>query len=91
MRYNFLLQTTMVLGENNCNNEELDLVYNFILSIDNDTINYYNSNCSISPYINDLDLFIEVLKTTISIFEEREEYEKCQSLKNKMDEVLKTI
>jgi len=89
MKYNFLLQTTMVLGYNNCNDEELEMVYNFLLSIDNDVLNYYNSNCTIISYETDLDLFIEVLEATIGIFEDREEYEKCQMLKNKINEVLK--
>jgi hypothetical protein len=88
MKYNFLLQTTMVFGHDNCDDEELDMIYNFLLSIDNDIINYYNSNSTIVSYETDLELYIEVLKTTIEIFEEREEYEKCQMLKNKIDEVL---
>ena len=77
----------MVFGYD-CNEEELGMVYNFLLSIDNDVLNYYNSNCTILSYDTDLDLYIDVLKTTISIFEEREDYEKCQVLKNKIDEVL---
>ena len=89
MRYNFLLQTTMVFDYDNCNDEDLDMVYKFLLSIDNDTLNYYNSNCTITSYESDLDLFIEVLKITIEIFEDREEYEKCQLLKDKITEVIK--
>lgn len=89
MRYNFLLQTTMVLGNNKCDDEELDMIYKFILSIDNDVLNYYNSICTIPSYETDLDLFVEVLNASIQIFEEREEYEKCQVLKNKIDEILK--
>lgn len=88
MRFNFLLQTTRVLHHGNFDYQELDMVYNFLISIDNDILNDYNSTCTISFYDNDIQLYIEVLDKTIEIFEGMEEYEKCQKLKIKKEEAL---
>ena len=83
MSVNFLLQATRVLSFNNYNEEELKMVYDFITSIDNEILNDYNMSCNILIYNNDLELYIEIVDALINIFEDREEYEKCQSLIDK--------
>jgi hypothetical protein len=88
MRFNFLLQTTRVLHHGNFNYQELDMVYNFLTSIDNEILNDYNYTCTIPSYDNDIQLYVEVLDKTLEIFEGMEEYEKCQNLKNKREEAL---
>ena len=74
--FNLLLQTIKSLDVNNHTKEDLDMVYEILLSIDNDTLNHYHSNNSIFIYDNDLDLFIVIIKIVILIFEEKEQFEK---------------
>ena len=86
MSFNFLLQATRVLSLNNYDEDELKMVYEFMIGLDNEILNDYNMNCNIVSYNNDLELYIEISETLIDIFEEKEEYEKCQQLKCKIDE-----
>ena len=88
---NFLLQATRVLHVGNYDEEELSMVYNFITSVTDDVLSDYKDTCSILSYENDLELYMEILDICIVIFENREEYEKCQKLKNKKEEVIKII
>lgn len=86
MSVNFLLQATRVLSFNNYDEEELKMVYDFITSIDNEILNDYNMSCNILIYNNDLELYVEIVDALINIFEDREEYEKCQILIDKRTE-----
>jgi hypothetical protein len=88
MSVNFLLQATRVLSFNNYYEDELKMVYDFMISIDNEILNDYNMSCSIMIYNNDLELYVEILDALINIFEDREEYEKCQLLIDKKEESL---
>lgn len=88
MSVNFLLQATRVLSFNNYDEDELKMVYDFMISIDNEILNDYNMSCSIMIYNNDLELYVEVLDALINIFEDKEEYEKCQLLIDKKEESL---
>jgi hypothetical protein len=88
MNLNFLLQATRVLSVNNYDEDELIMIFNFITAIDNEILNDYNNTCTIISYDNDLQLYIEILDELINIFEEREEYEKCEILKIKKEESL---
>jgi hypothetical protein len=88
MTFNFLLQATRVLTIGNYDEDELIMVFNFMIAIDNDILNDYNNTCTIISYDNDLQLFIEILDTLIGIFEDREEYECCVMLKDKKDDAI---
>ena len=83
---NFLLQATRVLHVGNYDEDELEMIYNFFIAVDNEILNDYYNTCTILSYDNDLILYMEILDTAIQIFEEREEYEKCQILKDKKEE-----
>lgn len=83
---NFLLQATRVLHVGNFDDDELEMVYEFMVNIDNDTLNDYNNTCHIISYDNDLQLYIEIIDALIKIFESKEEYEKCELLKYKKDD-----
>jgi hypothetical protein len=83
---NFLLQATRVLHVGNYDEEELKMVYEFIVNLDNEILNDYNNTCTIVSYDNDLQLYVEIIDSLILIFEEREEYEKCELLKYKKDD-----
>ena len=91
MSVNFLLQATRVLSFNNYDEDELKMVYDFMISIDNEILNDYNMSCSIIIYNNDLELYVEVLDALINIFEDREEYEKCEMLKHKRDDSIEIM
>ena len=56
MNFNFLLQATRVLHVGNYDEGELTMIYDFITSLDNDTLNDYNNTCTILSYSNDLEL-----------------------------------
>jgi len=88
MNLNFLLQATRVLNKQDCDENELIMIFNFMTAIDNEILNDYNNTCTIISYDSDLQLYIEILDALISIFEEREEYEKCEILKNKKEDSL---
>jgi hypothetical protein len=80
-----------VLHVGNYDEEELSMVYNFIISVTDDVLNDYKDTCTILSYENDLELYMEILDICIVIFEDKEEYEKCQKLKDKKEEVIKII
>jgi hypothetical protein len=86
MSVSFLLQATRVLHVDNYDEEELTMIYNFVINLDNEILNDYNNTCSILSYDNDLELYIEIVDSLIVIFEEREEYEKCELLLFKREE-----
>jgi hypothetical protein len=93
MSINFLLQSTRVLHNDNYDEDELEMVTNFMVAVDNEILNEYNNTCTIISYDNDLQLYIEILDELIRVFEGREEYEKCEMLKHKKDdsiEIMKT-
>ena len=91
MSVNFLLQATRVLHVDNYDNDDLTMIYNFMINIDNDILNDYNNTCTILSYDNDLELYVEIIDSLIQIFEDREEYEKCELLLFKRDESLEII
>jgi hypothetical protein len=91
MSVNFLLQATRVLHVDNYDNDDLTMIYNFMVNIDNDILNDYNNTCTILSYDNDLGLYIEIIDSLIQIFEDKEEYEKCELLLFKRDESLEII
>ena len=91
MSVNFLLQATRVLHVDNYDNDDLTMIYNFMINIDNDILNDYNNTCTILSYDNDLELYVEIIDSLIQIFEDREEYEKCELLLFKRDESLEIM
>jgi hypothetical protein len=91
MSYNFLIQATRVLNVNNYDESELELVTNFLIAADEDMLSDYNNTCTILSYDNDLELYLEILSTLLVVYEEREEYEICELIKNKMSEALQII
>lgn len=91
MSVNFLLQSTRILHNDNYDENELEMITNFMVAVDNDILNEYNSTCTILSYDNDLQLYIEILDALIVIFEDREEYEICEMLKHKKDDAMEIM
>ena len=67
------------------NDNDLIKMYNFILSIDNSALNEYLTTKTLFSYENDLELYLEVSKNILNIFEETENYEFCFEIKKKID------
>jgi hypothetical protein len=88
---NFLLQATRVLQVGNYDETELEMVYNFIVNLDNFILILYNRTYTLPTYKSDLELYNEIVDELIKIFIEREEYEKCGQLKEKKDQSLKIM
>ena len=84
MSISFLLQATRVLHIGNYNDDEVQMIYDYIRTIDNESIFHYFTNKTILSYENDLELLIEIIDRMIFILERVEEYEKCLVLKNKI-------
>lgn len=87
--FNFLIQSTRLLYDNKYDNQELEMIYDFVRSLEDDELIDYHNTCTILTYENDLELYIEVIQVLIKIFEVREEYEKCQILQEKLIESIK--
>lgn len=88
MSISFLLQATRVLHVGNYDDDEVQMIYDFIRSLDNEILFHYYNNATILSYENDLELLIEIIDKMIQILERAEEYEKCLVLKNKKEECL---
>jgi hypothetical protein len=86
MSFNFLIQATRVLDRNNYDEDELKMIFDYVMSIDNEILIDYFNTCSILSYNNDLELYLEIVDSLIKIYEEREEYENCELLLIKKDE-----
>jgi len=87
----FLLQSTRILHVGNYEEDELQMIYDYTLDLDNVALNEYLNSSTILSYNNDLELYVEIVDVLIGIYVEREEYEKCFSLKNKKEEAIKLI
>lgn len=83
--FNFLLQATRVLHVGNYDEEELILIFDYIKSIDKPIIENFKTSSNILGYENDLELYMEIVDVLIKIYEDKEEYEKCDILIKKKD------
>jgi len=88
MSINFLLQVVRIIHIGNYDDTEIRMIYDYLRNLDNSVLNDYFNTYSVLQYNNDLEFCIEVIDKTIKIFEDREEYEKCQILLNKKEESL---
>lgn len=91
MSFNFLIQATRVLDKENVNESDLDMVYVYVISLDNEILNDYNNTCTILTYDNDLELYLEIVEELVKIYEEKEEYEKCALLIEKKEDAKSII
>ncbi len=91
MNINFIIQSMLILKQDNYNDDELRMVYDYLLFLDYDILFSYFMNNTIQGYENDLCVYIDVVNETIKRFEMTEEYEKCNKLKLKREEALKII
>jgi hypothetical protein len=91
MSINFLLQATRIIHLGNHDDTELQMIYDYVRKLDNEILLGYINTCTVLSYNNDLEFYYEIVDGMISIFEEKEEYEKCNTLLNKKQKTLELI
>lgn len=91
MNINFIQQSLLILKQDNYDDDELRMVYDYLLYLDYDILFSYYMNNSIQGYENDLNVYIEAINETLKKYEITEEYEKCHKLKLKRDDTFKII
>lgn len=91
MNINFIIQSMKILIQDNYTDDELRMVYDYLLFLDYDTLFSYVLKNTLPKYENDLFILIDVINKLIKIFEKTEEYEKCYKLKLKRDLSLEII
>lgn len=88
---NFLLQSTRILHVGNYDEDELNMIYNFMSKVDKTILIHYLTSKTILSYDSDLELCLEIITTLVSIYEDREEYEKCVILTKKKNKIIKIL
>lgn len=83
-----MLKATRILQVDNYHDNDLEMIYNYVISIDYETLIDYNNNRTILIYDNDLEFYIEIIDVLTQALIDIEDYEKCQVLKYKKEECL---
>lgn len=83
--FSFLIHSVRLINSNKASEDDLDFLFELILSIDDDTIINYSSNITIPKLGHDYFLLNRVSNFLLKYYEEKEEYEKCQLIKEKID------
>lgn len=84
MSFDYLMQAVKTLYESNHDEKDLNITYEYVLLVEDETLKMYKERNSILSFDNDLELFMELTKKLISVYENMEEYEKCLKLNNKL-------
>ena len=79
MNLYFIMQVIRLFQSKNYTEDELRMAYDYLLTIDNDILNMYIDS------VEDIEVYIIALNSILEIYEKREEYEKCFSIKTKID------
>jgi hypothetical protein len=87
--FNFLIQATRVLNIDEYYEDDLNMIYKFLLSLDNETLIDYYKKQTLIGYQNDLELYLDIVDSLINVFEITEEYEKCEKLLGQKNKTLK--
>lgn len=83
---NFLMQAIKILNNERINEQELDMVYEFLITISGEELKNFNDTTTTVTFSNDLKMYVSTISRLIKIFEEKEKYEECSELKKKYDE-----
>lgn len=91
MSINFLLQALRILHTGIYDDTEIRMIYDYLRGLDHESLRMFSESRAILSYENDLLFCVEIINLMLYILEKKEEYEKCQILKNKKDESLDII
>jgi hypothetical protein len=84
--FTYLLQSARLITSNRHTKDNVDFINDLLLSLDNETIIRYFNTKTVNTIGCDYNLFVKLCKFIIHYYENNEEYEKCDKLKNKMNE-----
>lgn len=79
MNLYFIMQVIRLFQSENYTEDELRMAYDYLLTIDKEVLFMYIDK------IEDIEVYIIALNFVLKIYEKREEYEKCFSIKTKID------
>lgn len=88
MSVNFILQAIRILHLGTYTDTEIQMIYDFCKSLDNESLIHYHITNTVLSYDNDLELYIEIVNSLIKVLEDQEAYEKCAILLEKRNEAL---
>ncbi len=91
MSVNFILQAIRILHIGTYTDSEMQMIFDFLKSLDNESLITYHNTNSVVSYDNDLELYIEIIEIIMKIFENQEQYEKCADLLIKKNEALRIM
>ena len=89
--FEFLLHSARLIQLGRYDDDDINFVYELVLSIDNDLLIFYNNNSTIPQLGNDLKIYTKIVKFLLEFFENTEEYEKCVHLKTKLNQTTQII
>ena len=81
----FISQAIKLFSEQLYTEDELRMIYDYLITIDNHVLDSYISD------EKSLLLYLKALNLVIKIYENREEYEKCFLVKKKVDITINLI
>lgn len=84
--FKYLMQYIKILTEKSYNDDELNRIFNFMISIDYEELNEYLNNKNIFTYSNDLEVYYDTAQTLLKILEDLERYEDCHELMKKINQ-----
>ena len=85
----FLLQISELIKSNDFDDDDLRMIFLFTTSVDKSILIHYYYSSGIPPFDNDLDRYDELISDLLSIYDEREDYEKCGELKTQRNKLHK--
>ncbi len=82
--FSYLLQSARLISTNKATEEDFDFITELTLSIEDELILKYHSTITIPKIGLDYNLFIKLCRFLLRYYEEKEEYEKCKMIMDKM-------
>jgi hypothetical protein len=89
--FSFLVHSVRLINTNKANEDDLNFLFELLLSIEDDIILKFSTNISIPKLGYDYKLFYSISNFLLKHYEENEEYEKCSLLVEKLEYSKKLI
>jgi hypothetical protein len=89
--FSYLLQSARLISTNKATEEDYEFITELTLSVEDELILKYYSTITIPKIGLDYNLFIKLCRFLLRYYEEKEEYEKCKMIIDKMNNSEKLI